>query len=245
MHKSFACLQKNDLIKSRTKLLPSLLLSADGLEHLQMADALLPTPAVNIKGSLLLLLSDLTQWLSISAIFGHLERQKLHHNHLFNFVILASCSLESNFLLFENSSIHAGSTVRVEQFLLLRFNSGLRGTTLLSPVMHTPKSTAQYQTSDLCRYRGGRRRSLSVCQTVCTPMEAQGFSRRGSAAKLRRSGPLLLFSRIWKFVSLDWLVSISLKMVFLLPLYPSVDVLGCIPLTLSLLIKLFKFQKKS
>lgn len=93
---------------------------------------------------------------------------------------------------------------------------------LLSPVIHTPKSTALYQTFDLCRYRGGRRRSLSVCQTMCTPMEAQGYSRRGSAAKLRRSGSLLLFGRIWKFVSLDWLVSTSLKMVFVLPLYPFV-----------------------
>uniref|UniRef100_A0A0E0MEM5 Uncharacterized protein n=1 Tax=Oryza punctata TaxID=4537 RepID=A0A0E0MEM5_ORYPU len=60
----------------------------------------------------------LTQLFSSSAIFGHLERQKFYRNHLFNFAMLASCSLESNFLLFQNSSIHAGSTIRVGQFLL-------------------------------------------------------------------------------------------------------------------------------
>uniref|UniRef100_A0A0E0ETJ0 DUF3778 domain-containing protein n=1 Tax=Oryza meridionalis TaxID=40149 RepID=A0A0E0ETJ0_9ORYZ len=99
--------------------------------------------------------------------------------------------------------IHAGSTVRVEQFLLLRFNGGLRGISLLSPVMPTPKSTAQQLTSDLCCFRGGSCRSFSVCQAGRMLMEAQGSSRRGSAAELRRHGSLLLFSFIWKFGFLD------------------------------------------
>lgn len=42
-----------------------------------------------------------------------------------------------------------------------------------------------------------------------------------AAAELRRSGPLLLFSFIWKFAFLDWLASTLLEMVSLFVLYPS------------------------
>ncbi len=80
-----------------------------------------------------------------------------------NFVILAPCSLESSFLLFQNNSIHAGFIVRVEQFLLLRFNGELCGTSLLSRVTPTRKSTTQQLTFELCRFCGDSRRSLPVC----------------------------------------------------------------------------------
>uniref|UniRef100_A0A0E0MV90 DUF3778 domain-containing protein n=2 Tax=Oryza TaxID=4527 RepID=A0A0E0MV90_ORYRU len=65
---------------------------------------------------------------------------------------------------------------------LLRFNDEPRGDPSLSPVTHTPKSIAQQQTSVLCRFRGGSRWGLTVCQTECTSFEAQDSSRRGFAA---------------------------------------------------------------
>uniref|UniRef100_A0A0D9Y863 Uncharacterized protein n=1 Tax=Oryza glumipatula TaxID=40148 RepID=A0A0D9Y863_9ORYZ len=93
----------------------------------------------------------------------------------------------------------------------------------------TPKSTAQQLTSVMCLFRGGSSRNLPVSQAGCMSLEAQGSSRRGSAAELRRSGPLLLFSLIWKFGSLDWLASTLLEMVSLLALHPSAMYWGLTP----------------
>uniref|UniRef100_A0A0E0EPJ8 DUF3778 domain-containing protein n=1 Tax=Oryza meridionalis TaxID=40149 RepID=A0A0E0EPJ8_9ORYZ len=171
------------------------------------------------NGALLLLLLDLSFkcFNTSSAIPGLLERQKFYRHHLINFVILASCSLESSFFLFQNNSIHAGFTIRVEQFLLLRFNGKLCGTSLLSPVTPTPKSTTQQLTFELCRFCGDSRRSLPVCQAVCMSSEAQGFSCRGDAAELCESDPLLkLGSTLLEIVSFHDLVSLC-------------NVLGCIP----------------
>uniref|UniRef100_A0A0D3GKV8 ZF-HD dimerization-type domain-containing protein n=1 Tax=Oryza barthii TaxID=65489 RepID=A0A0D3GKV8_9ORYZ len=77
---------------------------------------------------------------------------------------------------------------------LLIFNDKLRGNLVLGQVKLTPKSTAQQLTSVLCRFRGGNRRGLSVCQAECTPNEAQENSRRGSAAAPCRHAP---FSVAW------------------------------------------------
>uniref|UniRef100_A0A0E0EQS4 DUF3778 domain-containing protein n=1 Tax=Oryza meridionalis TaxID=40149 RepID=A0A0E0EQS4_9ORYZ len=75
----------------------------------------------------------LLQWFfSSSPILGPLERQMCYRNHLTVLVLLVSSSSDSSLLLFQNSSIHAGATVRVD---FLRFNGGLGGISLLSPVM--------------------------------------------------------------------------------------------------------------
>jgi hypothetical protein len=107
----------------------------------------------------------------------------------------------SHILLFPNRRNHVGFVIRVElgppeQFRLiglmlelLRFIDEPRGDPLLSPVTHTPKSTAQHQTSVLCRFRGGSRWGLTVCQADCTSFEAQGSSRRGFAADPCRLAP--------------------------------------------------------
>ena len=79
---------------------------------------------------------------------------------------------------------------------------------------------AQHQTSDLCRFRDDSCRSLLVCQAASMSMEAKGFSRRGFAAELYRSDPLLLFSFIRKFALLDWLASTLLEMDSCLKSYP-------------------------
>lgn len=68
------------------------------------------------------------------------------------------------------SSIHAGWAIRVE-LTLLRFNGELRGEVWLSPVKLTPKSTAQQQISNLCRFCEGVQRGLPVRQAVCMPKE--------------------------------------------------------------------------
>uniref|UniRef100_A0A0E0HTS5 Uncharacterized protein n=1 Tax=Oryza nivara TaxID=4536 RepID=A0A0E0HTS5_ORYNI len=60
-----------------------------------------------------------------------------------------------------------------------KFNDEYSGDALLSPMIFTPKSTAQQPTSILYRSRGGNRRGLTVSQAVCTSAEAQGSSRRG------------------------------------------------------------------
>uniref|UniRef100_I1PMA9 DUF3778 domain-containing protein n=1 Tax=Oryza glaberrima TaxID=4538 RepID=I1PMA9_ORYGL len=59
----------------------------------------------------------------------------------------------------------------------------------LSPVTHTPKSTAKQQTSVLCRFRGGSQWGLTVCQAECTSFEAKGSSRHGFAADPCRLAP--------------------------------------------------------
>nr|BAD33941.1 hypothetical protein [Oryza sativa Japonica Group]BAD38555.1 hypothetical protein [Oryza sativa Japonica Group] len=94
------------------------------------------------------------------AILGLLQRQMFYCTHLNFPVMLATCSLKSYFLWFQNSSIHTGSTVRVEHFLLLRSNGRLRGIIVLSPMMPTPKSTAQQLTSNLCHFCGKAFRSV-------------------------------------------------------------------------------------
>jgi hypothetical protein len=103
------------------------------------------------------------------------------------------CSSDSPFLLFPNRRNHTGFVIRVElgppaQFRLtgsmlelLRFNDEPHGDPSLSPVTHTPKSTAQHQTSVLCRFRRCSRWGLTVCQAECTSFEAQDSSRRGFA----------------------------------------------------------------
>uniref|UniRef100_A0A0E0Q5G1 DUF3778 domain-containing protein n=1 Tax=Oryza rufipogon TaxID=4529 RepID=A0A0E0Q5G1_ORYRU len=106
----------------------------------------------------------------------------------------------------------AAELCRSDSLLLFSLIWKLRGTNLLSPVTSTPRSTAQHQTFDLCRFRGDSCRSLPVCQAVSMSMETQGFSRRGFAAELCRSDSLLLFSLIWKLASLDWLASTLLEM---------------------------------
>lgn len=51
-------------------------------------------------------------------------------------------------------------------------------------------------------------------------MEAKVFSRHGFVAELYRSDPLLLFTFIRKFASLDWLASTLLEMDYCLKSYP-------------------------
>ncbi len=136
-------------------------------------------------GSLLLFICcGPLQFYNPAAILGLLQRQKFYRNHLISHVMWTTCSTESCFLLLQNNSIHAGSIIRVEQSLLLRYNERLHGTNLLSPVIPTPKSTAQQQTFDLCRFRGDSCRSLPVYQAVCMSMEAKGFNRYGFGAEL-------------------------------------------------------------
>ncbi|BAH92575.1 Os04g0297800 [Oryza sativa Japonica Group] len=95
------------------------------------------------------------------------QQDKLICSHSSAPSLKVGCSSDSPFLLFPNRRNHAGFVIRVElepsaQFQLtglmlelLRFNDEPRGDPSLSPVMHTPKSTAQQQTSVLCRFRGG------------------------------------------------------------------------------------------
>lgn len=181
-------------------------------------------------GSLLLFICcGPLQFYNPAAILGLLQRQKFYRNHLISHVMWTTCSPESCFLLLQNSSIHAGSIIRVEQSLLLISNERLYGTNLLSPVIPTPKSTARQQTSDLCRFRGDSCSSLPVCQAVCMSMEAKGFNRRGFAAELCRSNSLLLFCFIRKFASLEWLLSTLLEMVSWLKLYPCAMYWGISP----------------
>uniref|UniRef100_A0A0E0ER66 Malectin-like domain-containing protein n=1 Tax=Oryza meridionalis TaxID=40149 RepID=A0A0E0ER66_9ORYZ len=62
--------------------------------------------------------------------------------------------------MFPTSLFHAWFVVRVE-LTLLRFNDELRGHHLLSPVLPTPKSTAQQQTSVLCSICGVNRMGIT------------------------------------------------------------------------------------
>jgi hypothetical protein len=136
-------------------------------------------------GSLLLFICcGPLQFYNPAVILGLLQRQKFYRNHMISHVMWTTCSTESCFLLLQNNSIHAGSIIRVEQSLLLRYNERLHGTNLLSPVIPTPKSTAQQQTFDLCRFRGDSCRSLPVYQAVCMSMEAKGFNRYGFGVEL-------------------------------------------------------------
>lgn len=128
-------------------------------------------------------------------------RQKISYNLSNAPLLKVYCSSNLPSCLFPNRRNHAGFVIRVELkppmqpwltgllLKLLRFNDKLRGNPLLSPVMLTPKSTAQQQTS-LCRFHGGSRWGLMACQVECTSNEAQGSSRRGSAASPCRSAPL-------------------------------------------------------
>ncbi len=120
-------------------------------------------------------------------------RQKLICSHSSAPSLKVGCSSDSPFLLFPNRRNHAGFVIRVElgpsaQFRLtgsmlelLRFNDEPRGDPSLSPVTHTPKFTAQQQTSVLCRFRRCSRWGLTVCQAECTSFEAQNSSRCGFA----------------------------------------------------------------
>uniref|UniRef100_A0A0D3GKS4 DUF3778 domain-containing protein n=1 Tax=Oryza barthii TaxID=65489 RepID=A0A0D3GKS4_9ORYZ len=139
--------------------------------------------------------------ISFSTISIISAGQKLICSHSSAPSLKVGCSSDSPILLFPNRRNHVGFVIRVElgppeQFRLiglmlelLRFNDEPRGDPLLSPVTHTPKSTAQQQTSVLCRFRGGSRWGLTVCQADCTSFEAQGSSRRGFAADPCRLAP--------------------------------------------------------
>uniref|UniRef100_A0A0D9ZFR6 DUF3778 domain-containing protein n=1 Tax=Oryza glumipatula TaxID=40148 RepID=A0A0D9ZFR6_9ORYZ len=141
--------------------------------------------------------------ISFSAISIISAGQKLICSHSSASSWKVGCSSDSPILLFPNrrNHVHVGFVIRVELGLpeqfrliglmleLLRFNDESRGDPLLSPVTHTPKSTAQQQTSVLCRFRGGSRWGLTVCQADCTSFEAQGSSRRGFAADPCRLAP--------------------------------------------------------
>ncbi|BAS71747.1 Os01g0304500, partial [Oryza sativa Japonica Group] len=143
---------------------------------------------------LLVSASFMVQAISSSTISIISARQKLICSHSSAPSLKVGCSSDSPFLLFPTRRNHTVFVIRVElgppaQFRLtglmlelLRFNDEPRGDPSLSPVTHTPKSIAQQQTSVLCRFRGGSRWGLTVCQTECTSFEAQDSSRRGFAA---------------------------------------------------------------
>uniref|UniRef100_A0A0E0MYH3 DUF3778 domain-containing protein n=1 Tax=Oryza rufipogon TaxID=4529 RepID=A0A0E0MYH3_ORYRU len=114
-------------------------------------------------GSLLLFVCrTLLQYYESIANIGLLQRQVLSQ-HLISPVMLTNCSSKFYFLLFQNDSILARSTVQVEQTLLLRSNDRIRRTNLLSP----------HQTFDLYRFRGDSCRSLPDCQATSMSMEAK------------------------------------------------------------------------
>uniref|UniRef100_A0A0E0PQS4 DUF3778 domain-containing protein n=1 Tax=Oryza rufipogon TaxID=4529 RepID=A0A0E0PQS4_ORYRU len=130
--------------------------------------------------------SFMVKAISSSTISIVSARQKLICSHSGAPSLKVGCSSDSPFLLFPNRRNHAGFVIRVElgpptQFRLtgsmlelLRFNDEPRGDPSLSLTTHTPKSTAQQQTSVLCRFRGGGRWGLTVCQAECTSFETQG-----------------------------------------------------------------------
>ncbi|BAD52857.1 antigen-like protein [Oryza sativa Japonica Group] len=127
----------------------------------------------------------MVQAISFSAISIISAGQKLICSHSSASSLKVGCSSDSSILLFPNRRNHVGFVIRVE----LGPPDEPRGDPLLSPVTHTPKSTAQHQTSVLCRFRGGSRWGLTVCQADCTSFEAQGSSRRGFAADPCRLAP--------------------------------------------------------
>uniref|UniRef100_A0A0E0RB32 DUF3778 domain-containing protein n=1 Tax=Oryza rufipogon TaxID=4529 RepID=A0A0E0RB32_ORYRU len=143
----------------------------------------------------------MVQAISFSTISIISARHKLICSHSSALSLKVGCPSDSPILLFPNRRNHVGFIIRVElgppeQFRLtgsmlelLRFNDEPRGDPLLSPVTHTPKSTAPQQTSVLCRFRGDSQWGLMVCQADCTSFETQDSSRRGFAADPCRLAP--------------------------------------------------------
>ncbi|EAZ25730.1 hypothetical protein OsJ_09565 [Oryza sativa Japonica Group] len=123
-----------------------------------------------------------TSLLPVVSLFhgaGHLFLSHLHH------LSRTEADLQPFKCFFLEEETMLGFVIRVE----LGPPDEPRGDPWLIPVTHTPKSTAQHQTSVLCRFRGGSRWGLTVCQADCTSFEAQGSSRRGFAADPCRLAP--------------------------------------------------------
>jgi hypothetical protein len=95
--------------------------------------------------------------------------------------------------MFPISLFHAGFVVWVE-LTLLRFNDELRGHLLLSPVLLTPKSMAQQQTSVLCSLCGVNRMGITG---LSSGLHAEGGPRLHSSRHCRNSLSMCTLSAVW------------------------------------------------